>query len=189
MEAGRRLDAFADAQAEGTSHGWPAARLVAVLVGAQAETGRDCDMADVAPPHGQPVIAISAHPSIWASVLRLATTGATVDRAAINRGLERGSLQLSEAAAWSTDKRSRHRGDHPGRADRLPDQPAMAALVPRGDVPHRGARHTRRSHHQLTGADQTYGKSAYGVRDRTDPAVRHPLPTAERAPPDWREEP
>lgn len=35
MEAGRRLDAFAAADTEGTSHGLPAARLVAVLIGGQ----------------------------------------------------------------------------------------------------------------------------------------------------------
>ena len=38
MESGRRLQGFADTDAAGTSHGWPAARLVAVLIGAQAET-------------------------------------------------------------------------------------------------------------------------------------------------------
>jgi len=39
MESGRRLEGFADTDTAGTSHGWPAARLVAVLVGVQAETG------------------------------------------------------------------------------------------------------------------------------------------------------
>lgn len=39
MESGRRLHGFADAAPAGTSHGWPAARLVAVLIGAQTETG------------------------------------------------------------------------------------------------------------------------------------------------------
>jgi hypothetical protein len=39
MESGRRLEGFADTDAAGTSHGVPAARLVAVLIGAQAETG------------------------------------------------------------------------------------------------------------------------------------------------------
>ncbi|GAA4466282.1 hypothetical protein [Phytohabitans houttuyneae] len=39
MESGRRLEGFADTDAAGTSHGVPAARLVAVLIGAQTETG------------------------------------------------------------------------------------------------------------------------------------------------------
>jgi hypothetical protein len=39
MESGRRLEGFADTDAAGTSHGWAAARLVAVLIGRQAETG------------------------------------------------------------------------------------------------------------------------------------------------------
>jgi hypothetical protein len=37
MEAGRRHDAFADT-APGTSHGWPATRMVAVLIGRQNDT-------------------------------------------------------------------------------------------------------------------------------------------------------
>jgi hypothetical protein len=39
MDNGRKLDGFADADAAGTSHGWPAARLVAVLVGTQTDMG------------------------------------------------------------------------------------------------------------------------------------------------------
>lgn len=35
MEVGRRLEGFADSDAAGTSHGFPAAALVAVLVGKQ----------------------------------------------------------------------------------------------------------------------------------------------------------
>ncbi|MBO0868631.1 MAG: hypothetical protein J2P15_08715 [Micromonosporaceae bacterium] len=38
MESGRRLVGFADAEVAGTSHRWPATQMVAVLVGAQAET-------------------------------------------------------------------------------------------------------------------------------------------------------
>lgn len=38
MESGRRLVGFAEAEVAGTSHQWPAAHVVAVLVGAQAET-------------------------------------------------------------------------------------------------------------------------------------------------------
>ena len=40
MENGRRLDGFTDARAAGTSHGWPGAHLVAVLVGVQRDTLR-----------------------------------------------------------------------------------------------------------------------------------------------------
>ncbi len=38
LEVGRRLEGFPDSQADGTSHGFPAAHLVAVLVGRQADT-------------------------------------------------------------------------------------------------------------------------------------------------------
>lgn len=38
MEVGRRLEGFSDAEAAGTSHGRPAASLVAVLVGKQVDT-------------------------------------------------------------------------------------------------------------------------------------------------------
>jgi hypothetical protein len=38
MENGRRLHGFAGSEVAGTSHGWPAARLVAVVVGVQADT-------------------------------------------------------------------------------------------------------------------------------------------------------
>lgn len=40
MEDGHRFDGFPDARVFGTSHGWPAASLVAVLVGAQQDTPR-----------------------------------------------------------------------------------------------------------------------------------------------------
>lgn len=39
MEQGRRLDAFRHGDAAGTSHGLPAAHLVAVLIGRQTDTG------------------------------------------------------------------------------------------------------------------------------------------------------
>jgi len=51
----------------------------------------------------QAVIEISAHPSIWATVLPLATTGQTADQASIKRGVNGGTIRLSEAAAWSAD--------------------------------------------------------------------------------------
>jgi hypothetical protein len=51
----------------------------------------------------QAVIEISAHPSSWATVLRLATTGQTADQASIKRGVNSGTIRLSEAAAWSAD--------------------------------------------------------------------------------------
>jgi len=51
----------------------------------------------------QAVIEISTHPSIWATVLRLATTGKTADQASIKRGVTSGTIRLSEAAAWSAD--------------------------------------------------------------------------------------
>jgi hypothetical protein len=51
----------------------------------------------------QAVIEISAHPSIWATVLRLATTGKTADQESIKRGVNSGTIRLSEAAAWSDD--------------------------------------------------------------------------------------
>jgi hypothetical protein len=38
LENGRRLNGFSDPHSAGTSHGWPAARLVAVLIGVQADT-------------------------------------------------------------------------------------------------------------------------------------------------------
>jgi hypothetical protein len=40
MEQGHRFDGFPGAQVFGTSHGWPAASLVAVLVGAQQDAPR-----------------------------------------------------------------------------------------------------------------------------------------------------
>lgn len=49
------------------------------------------------------IIEISAHPSIWATVLRLATTGQTADQESIKRGVNSGAIRLSEAAAWSAD--------------------------------------------------------------------------------------
>lgn len=40
MENGRRFDGFTAERVFGTSHGWPGAHLVAVLVGAQQDTPR-----------------------------------------------------------------------------------------------------------------------------------------------------
>ena len=43
MENGRRFDGFPAAEVAGTSHGWPATALVAVLVGAQQDTQPDTE--------------------------------------------------------------------------------------------------------------------------------------------------
>ena len=51
----------------------------------------------------RPVIEVAAHPSIWATALRLAAKGAAADRARIKRGLRSGSIRRSEAATWSAD--------------------------------------------------------------------------------------
>jgi hypothetical protein len=100
----RQLAALRSRAAEDGSAGRVAARRAEIAKQQRYLDGLREALTLVTTDHpNQAVIEISAHPSIWATVLRLATTGQTADQASIKRGVNSGTIRLSEAAAWSAD--------------------------------------------------------------------------------------
>ncbi|GAA4472982.1 hypothetical protein [Phytohabitans houttuyneae] len=100
----RQLAAMRSQSAEGTSTRRMAARRAEVAKQQRYLDGlREALTLLTTDGPNQAVIEISAHPSTWATVLRLAITGKTADQTTIERGVNSGTIRLSEAAAWSAD--------------------------------------------------------------------------------------
>ncbi|GAA4466286.1 hypothetical protein [Phytohabitans houttuyneae] len=100
----RQLAAMRSQSAEGTSTRRMAARRAEVAKQQRYLDGlREALTLLTTGEANQAVIEISAHPSTWATVLRLAITGKTADQTTIGRGVNSGTIRLSEAAAWSAD--------------------------------------------------------------------------------------